>query len=184
MNADGTNIRPLAPALDVRSAVSWSPDGKTVAAAATLEGGTRVFLIPVDGGAPTRLLNTASYNPVWFPDRQAILYSEHVGGSTMVVKSVTRTGAAVPMPRIAVPYTWATPYRFVPGRKMLIFLKDSSFPARDFYSLDMETGNERQLTEFKPGTLIQSFDISLDGRHIIFDRQKENADVILIDLPR
>ncbi len=183
MNADGTNIRPLAPTLEVRSAVSWSPDGKTVAAAATLEAGTRVFLIPADGGGPTRLLDTASYNPVWSPDGQAILYSEPVGGSNMVVKSVTRTGAAIPMPRIVVPYTWATPYRFVPGRKILIFLKDTSFSTRNFYSLDMETGGERQLTDLKPGTLIQSFDVSLDGQ-IVFDRQRRNADVILIDLPR
>ena len=43
---------------------------------------------------------------------------------------------------------------------------------------------ERQLTDLKPGTLIQSFDVFLDGQQIIFDRQKENADVVLIDLPR
>ena len=145
MNANGTNIRPLAPSLDVRSAVSWSPDGKTVAAAATLEEGTRVFLIPVDGGRPTRLLDTASDNPVWSPDGQFILYSEPVSGSNMVVKAVTRTSAAVPMPPIVVPYTWATPYRFVPGRRILIFLKDTSFRARNFYRMDLETGGERNL---------------------------------------
>ena len=153
-----------------------------VAAAATLEAGTRVFLIPVDGGSPTRLLDTASYNPVWSPDGTFIVYSEPVSGSNMVVKAVTRTGAAVPMPRMVVPYTWATPYRFVPGQRILIFLKDASFRDRDFYSMDLETGGERQLTDLKPGTLIQSFDVSLDGRQIIFDRQKENSDVVLMDL--
>jgi hypothetical protein len=50
--------------------------------------------------------------------------------------------------------------------------------------MDLETGSERQLTELKPGSLIQSFDVSLDGRQIIFDRQKENADVVLMDLAR
>jgi serine/threonine protein kinase/Tol biopolymer transport system component len=184
MNANGTNIRPLAPELDVRSAVSWSPDGKMVAAAATLEEGTRVFLIPVDGGVPTRLLDAASYNPVWSPDGKFILYSEPVSGSNMLVKAVTRTSAAVPMPRIVVPYTRATPYRFVPGHEILIFLKDTSFRARNFYWMDLETGGERQLTDLKPGTLIQSFDVSLDGQQIIFDRQKENADVVQIDLPQ
>lgn len=184
MNANGTNIRPLAPALDVRSAVSWSPDGKSVAAAATLKEGTRIFLIPVDGGNPTRLLDAASYNPVWSPDGKLILYSEPVSGSNMVVKAVTSARAAVPMPPIVVPYTWATPYRFVPGRRRLIFLKDTSFRNRNFYWMDLESGSERQLTDLKPGTLIQSFDVSLDGQQIIFDRQKENADVVLIDLPR
>jgi TolB protein len=184
MDANGMNIRPLAPALDVRSAVSWSPDGKMVAASATLEEGTRLFLIPVDGGAPTRLLDTASYNPLWSPDGQFIVYSEPVSGSNMVAKAVRRTGAAVPMPRIVVPYTRATPYRFLPGRTILIFLKDTSFRTRNFYWMNLETKDERQLTDLKPGTLIQSFDVSLDGQQIIFDRQKENADVVLIDLPR
>jgi Tol biopolymer transport system component len=146
--------------------------------------GTRVFLIPVDGGSATRLLDRASYNPVWSPDGKFILYSEPVSGSNMVVKALTRSGDTTPMPRIVVPYTRATPYRFVPGRRILIFLKDTSFRTRNFYSMDLETGAERQLTDFKPGTLIQSFDVSLDGQQIIFDRQKENADVVLIDLAR
>jgi hypothetical protein len=184
MDANGTNIRPLAPALDVRSAVSWSPDGKSVAAAATLEEGTRVFLIPVDGGPPTRLLDTPSYNPVWSPDGKYIVYSEPMGGSNMAVKAVTRTKAAVPVPEIVVPYTRATPYRFVPGTSLLIFLKDTSFRTRNFYQVDLESGTERQLTDLQPGTLIQSFDVSLDGHQIIFDRQKDNADVVLMQLPR
>jgi Tol biopolymer transport system component len=184
MDANGTNIRPLAPALEVRSAVSWSPDGKTVAAAATLDQGTRLFLIPVDGGAPVRLLDTASYNPVWSPDGNLIVYSEPMSGSNMAVRAVTRNGAPVPMPRMMVPYIRATPYRFLPGGKILIFLKNASSHTRDFYWINLETGEERQLTNLKPGTLIQSFDVSLDGQQIIFDRQKENADVVLIDLPR
>jgi len=182
MNENGTNVRPLAPALDVRSAVSWSPDGKTVAAAATLAEGTRIFLIPVDGGSPTRLLDTASYNPLWSPDGKFILYSEPLGGSTMAVKAVTRNRAAVPMPQMVVPYTSGTPYRFLPGRRTLIFLKGTRFHFRNFYSMDLEDRSERQLTDLKRGTLIQSFDVTLDGKQIVFDRQKENADVVLINL--
>ena len=72
----------------------------------------------------------------------------------------------------------------MPGRGILIFLKDTSFRNRNFYRMDLENGTERQLTDLKPGTLIQSFDVSLDGQQIIFDRQKDNADVVLIDLPR
>jgi serine/threonine protein kinase len=184
MDVNGTNIRPLAPALDVRSAVSWSPDGKLVAAAATLEEGTRVFLIPVDGGPPTRLLDTPSYNPVWSPDGKYIVYSEPMGGSNMAVKAVTRTKGAVAVPQIVVPYTRATPYRFVPGTSLLIFLKDTSFRTRNFYQVDLESGTERQLTDLQPGTLIQSFDVSLDGHQVIFDRQKDNADVVLLQLSR
>ena len=146
--------------------------------------GTRLFLIPADGGAPARLLDTASYNPLWSPDGQFIVYSEPMSGSNMAVKAVRRNGAPVPIPRMVVPYTRATPYRFLPSRRILIFLKDTSFRTRDFYWMNVDTGDERQLTDLKPGTLIQSFDVSLDGQQIIFDRQHENADVVLIDLPR
>jgi len=184
MDADGTNIRSLTSSLNVRSAVSWSPDGKTVAAAATLEEGTRLVLIPADGGAPARLLDPASYNPLWSPDGQFIVYSEPMSGSNMAVKAVRRNGAPVPVPRMLVPYTTATPYRFLAGSRLLVFLKDPSFLTRNFYRMNLETGEERQLTDLKPGTLIQSFDVSLDGHQIIFDRERENADVVLIDLPR
>ena len=184
MNADGTNIRPLANTLDVRSAVSWSPDGKAVAAAATLTEGTRVFVIPVDGGAPVRMVEGPSYTPVWSPGGEYLVYSEPVSGSTFAVKAITRKKSPVVIPRITVPYTAASPYRFVPGRKTLVFLNDGPFRRRNFYSVDLETGRQRQLTDLKAGTLIQSFDVSPDGKQIIFDRLRENADVVLIDLAR
>src|SRR5436309_807695 len=81
--------------------------------------------------------------------------------------------AVVPMPRVAVPYTRATPYR-LPGRRILIFLKDTSFRTRNIYSMDLETGSERQLTDLKPGTRYR-FRRSLDGPQIVFDRQKEKC---------
>ena len=31
--------------------------------------------------------------------------------------------------------------------------------------------------------VIRTFDITPDGRHIVFDRQRENSDIVLIDLP-
>jgi Tol biopolymer transport system component len=40
--------------LEVRSAASWSPDGKWVAVAASENERARVFLVPVDGGSPVR----------------------------------------------------------------------------------------------------------------------------------
>ena len=48
----------------------------------------------------------------------------------------------------------------------------------------MQTGHQRQLTDLKPGSLIQSFDISPDGKQIVFDRLRENSDIVLIDLPK
>lgn len=49
-STDGTGARPFAESLDVRSAASWSPDGKWIAVAAKDDTGIRVFTVPAEGG--------------------------------------------------------------------------------------------------------------------------------------
>ena len=49
MSSDGTNVRRLTDAFDVRGAASWSPDGKWVAVAANDGTGTYVYKVPVNG---------------------------------------------------------------------------------------------------------------------------------------
>jgi hypothetical protein len=57
----------------------------------------------------------------------------------------------------------------VPGGKTLITLQGTA-PNQNFFRLDLETGEQRQLTSFDPksGSMIQSFDISPDGKRIVF----------------
>jgi hypothetical protein len=47
---------------------------------------------------------------------------------------------------------------------------------------DLKTGAERQLTNFSREFLTTDFDVSLDGREIVFSRQIDNSDVVLIGL--
>jgi hypothetical protein len=54
---------------------------------------------------------------------------------------------------------------------------------QDFWSLDLATARLRQLTELRPGLDMRNFDVSPDGKQILFDRFRENSDVVLIDLP-
>ena len=55
---------PLAESLDVRGAMSWSPDGKWIVVAADEEKkGIRVFKIPVDGGEPVRISRSYFLQP-------------------------------------------------------------------------------------------------------------------------
>ena len=51
MSSDGTNVRRLTDAFDVRGAASWSPDGEWVAVAANDGEGTYVYKVPVNGGS-------------------------------------------------------------------------------------------------------------------------------------
>ena len=58
---------------------------------------------------------------------------------------------------------------------------------RDFWLLDLTARKTRQLTEVTWTTSqgeIRTFDITADGKQIIFDRSSDNSDIVLIDLPQ
>jgi Tol biopolymer transport system component len=59
-------------------------------------------------------------------------------------------------------------------------------PNQNFFRLDLETGEQRQLTSFdlKSGSVVQNFDISPDGKRIVFDRLRNHADIVLMNLAR
>jgi len=184
MNANGANIRTLTESLDVRGAASWSPDGRWIAVAANQGEGTRIFKVPVNGGPPVRLLDTSSYNPLWSPNGRFILYTESLQGGATPIKAITPDKAPFPAPDIRVSYR-GSPYRFVPNSKALIFLRHSTGGrAIDFGWVDLESGQQRQLTDLKQGFRIESFDITPDGKQILFDRLRENSDIVLMDLRR
>jgi Tol biopolymer transport system component len=183
MNADGTNVRTLVDSFDVRGAASWSPDGKWVAVAANRGDGTRLFRVRLGGGQPVRLLDTLSFNPIWSPDGRFIVYSEQQGGGSFQVKAMLPDNASVPFPELQVGYTIATPYRFTPNGNALIAL-DGNLGYQNFFWVDLESGQQRQITDFKPGFVIQNFDVSPDGKQIVFDRLRDNSDIVLINLAR
>jgi hypothetical protein len=54
---------------------------------------------------------------------------------------------------------------------------------QDFWLLDLATARLRQLTDLSPDFEMKSFDVSTDGKQILFDRYRENSDIVLIDLP-
>jgi Tol biopolymer transport system component len=51
----------------------------------------------------------------------------------------------------------------------------------DFWTIDLSTGRRRRLTDLRAGYDMNNFDVSPDGKQILFDRYRENSDVVLID---
>jgi serine/threonine protein kinase/Tol biopolymer transport system component len=186
INTDGLNVRLLTDSFDVRSPASWSPDGRWVAVAGNDGQGTHVFKVSVEDGAATRLTDTVSYNPVWSPNGRIIVYSEPLQGSTFLTKAITPDQRPVPMAEIRVSYVMGTPYRFVPDGSELVFVKDGPFigGTRNFYAVNLLTGQERQLTDLKTSVQMRTFDVVPDGKQIVFDRLRQNSDIALIDLAR
>jgi len=181
--ADGTDGRVLAESLDVRGAGSWSPDGKWIAITAQDTGGVRIYKVPLDGGAPVNLVATVSSNPVWSPDGTFILYSGAPRARTVPVLGVRPDGKPYPIPPITVDRLGDS-YRFLPGTGRQLVLKQGGFRRQDFHLIDLTTGHARRLTTLRGGESLLRFDVSADGRQILFERARENSDIVLIELPR
>src|SRR5947209_4284708 len=55
-------------------------------------------------------------------------------------------------------------------------------PGQDFWFLNLTTRKTKLLARLAHGTST-SFDITPDGKQIVFDRIAENSDIVLIDFP-
>ena len=181
MNADGTSAQPLAPTLDVRDAPAWSPDGKFIAVSAAGGEGSQVYKVPVDGTEPVRLVEGVSRQPVWSPDGRFIIYVEPFRGAQYAIKAVTPEKQPHPLPELLLLRGYSC--RFLPDGKKLIALL-GRYPSQNFWSFDLQSGERHQLTNLKSGDLIGNFDVSPDGKQLIFDRIRQNSDIVLIDVAR
>jgi Tol biopolymer transport system component len=73
-------------------------------------------------------------------------------------------------------------YRFLPNGSGLVYLQ--RIQGLDFWLLDFATKQSRQLTRFSNQGILRTFDITPDGKYIVFDRSRQNSNIVLIDLPR
>jgi Tol biopolymer transport system component len=181
MSANGGAAKELADTLSIRGAPAWAPSGEWITVAADAGKGPGLFNVPLDGSTPVELVHGPSANPVWAPDGRLVVYSGAEVGTHFPLKAVTAEGNPHPLPEILLS-RGATRFSFLPGRPVLIVLKGEIWH-KNFWSLDLTTGTERQLTNFNRDYLVSDFDVSPDGREIVFGRLKENSNVILIEFP-
>jgi Tol biopolymer transport system component/predicted Ser/Thr protein kinase len=184
MNSNGTGVRRLevSETLDFRGSASWSPDNKWIAITADEKDSRRLFKVPVDGGAPVPLVTGWVSNPSWTPDGGLILYRARQGPASLL-RAVTSDGKPKPLPRLTFAASALDGYRVMPGKRTLITLQGDG-TAQNFWLFDLDSGARRQLTQLDPGHRIKSFDVSPDGTHILFDRWREDSDVVVIDRAR
>jgi serine/threonine protein kinase len=184
ISADGTELQSLTDSVEVRGAPGWSPDGKWIVTGGDDASGPGLFKIPAEGGVPVRLPAKAGLNPVWSPDGTLIVYAGTTISRFAPLLAVRPDGHPFELPPIGVgagtginrPH-----HRFMPDGKGLIYLRGLD-PGQDFWLLDLTTGKTKLLARLGHGTSI-SFDITPDGRQIVFDRVRENSDIVLIDRP-
>ena len=95
MSADGTNSRTLAASIEIQgvvgqAAADWSPDGTRIVASGLDGNGRGLFVIPVDGGEPVRIVTGDAFNPVWSPKGDLIVYAAVVGGAGGIERAPCR----------------------------------------------------------------------------------------------
>jgi Tol biopolymer transport system component len=182
MQADGTNARIVADSLELQGNPAWAPDGQSITSAAMDHGVPHLVRVPVDGGSPAALVREYSVDPAWAPDGSFVVYSGPDIGTTFLVKAVTADAKAHPLPALTLT-RGARHLTFLPGGQALVFLR-GEIQHKNLWLLDLETGAERQLTNLSPDFDIRDFDISPDGREVVFERVQGRSDVVLVDLPR
>jgi Tol biopolymer transport system component len=182
LSADGGDLRSLAEPIEIRGSVCWSPDGKWIVAGGIDDHGPGLFKVPMDGGTPVRLIAGSARDPVWSPSGDLIVYSGANVSVDAPLLAVRADGANVALPAIRLRID-GNRYRFVPNGLALVYAQ-GPFPAQDFWLLDLGTKKSRQLSRFSNSAATHSFDITADGTQIVFDRVRENADIVVIDLAR
>jgi Tol biopolymer transport system component len=185
MSADGTNARTLAPSIAMQGSeghgsADWSHDGVRIVAAGTDAQGPGLFMIPVDGGAPVRLVSGQVMNPVWSPDGTLIVYEGPPVGGRVRLLGVRPDGTRVELPDVGTYQRGG--HRFLPNGKGLVYMSRSHM--RDFWLLDLATNTTRPLTRLSDHGVVRAFDITPDGKAIVFDRLRDNSDIVLIDLQK
>ncbi|MGA9565813.1 MAG: hypothetical protein WBS19_09845 [Candidatus Korobacteraceae bacterium] len=182
IQADGTNARIVSDSLKLQGAPAWAPGGQSIVSAADDHGVPHLFNVPIDGRSPAPFVREYSIDPSWAPDGRMVVYSGPDIGATFSVKAVTADGAPRSLPNLTLT-RGARHLAFLPGERGLVLLR-GEIQHKNLWLVDLETGAERQLTNFPAEFDIRDFDISPDGREVVVERVQERSDVVLLDLPR
>jgi Tol biopolymer transport system component len=184
MSADGSGARTLAQSLEIRGAADWSPDGASLVTEGIDAEGRGLFRVFVNGDRPVRLASGFAQNPIWSPDGALIVYAgTNVAGSQQLL-GVTPDGTPVELPVAKVLVGPRQSHRFMPGGRGIVFLRSTiGFAQAEFWLLDLTTRATRLLARFDRQAEIRTFDVTPDGKRIVFDQWRDNSDVVLIDLP-
>ena len=181
-NLDGSDVRVDSSSLELQGGPAWAPDGQSITVAAVVDRVPRLFNVPVGGRSPARLIEEYSLDPAWSPDGKMILYSGPDIGTTFPVKAANADGSAYALPDLTLT-RGARHLTFTGGRRSIVALR-GEIRYKNLWLIDLETGAERQLTNFPSDFHVRDFDVSADGRQIVLEQIEDHSDIILIEAAR
>ena len=167
----------------MQGTAGWSPDGKWIVTGGSDSQGEGLFKIPTDGGAPVRVVKGN------FDQSGVVARGEfdHVHGQERRDPcTFARRAARWRCSAFARDHEYENGgerYRFLPDGKSLIYMQ-GDLRSQNFWALELASKKTHQLTDLRNRATMRTFDVTADGKQIVFDRLLENSDVVLIDLPR
>jgi len=182
LSSDGAELQPIAEGIVAQGSSCWSPDGRWIVTGGSDAAGPGLFKIPLEGGSPVRLVTGQALNPVWSPDGSLIVYAGTNVSTFAPLLAVRPDGTSVKLPEITL-RRLGERVRFLPDGKSLIYMQ-GLLASQDFWLLDLASMKSRLLTRLQSRAAMRTFDVTSDGKQIVFDRLRENSQVVMIDLPK
>jgi Tol biopolymer transport system component len=180
MNSDGTDVRVVNDSLQLHGSPAWAPDGRSIVSGASVNGNRQLLRIPLEG-PPVTVLPEFAVDPVWSPAGGFIVYSAADVGTQFPLKAVAPDGEPYRVPSITLT-RGARRLRFSQGGRALLMMR-GDIRHKDVWIVDLETGEDRQVTQLPPDFNIRDFDMSPDGKEITVERVQDHSDIVLIERP-
>lgn len=159
-NDDGSDARRIEVPGTQLSRVRFSPDGRSIAFSASVEGNVDVYVVSADGSSAARRLThhpAADLVVDWRPDGGAVLFASTMSSPRATYDQLHLVSVSGGLPeRLALPYGETA--TFTPDGKALLFTYKRDFQeeawkryyggrAPDIWRFDIATGATRKLTD-------------------------------------
>ena len=173
IDIDGSNPKQLTNQTSTNP--NFSADGRTIA----YESITNIYTIStvsIDGGEPRQLTTSTSGKPVFSPDgtQIACLYEAEESKPRI---SIISAKDGVLIKAFPWPNGLSFPIRWTPDGKAIMYPLRRGGVA-NLWVQNVEGGEPKQLTNFTTD-IILSYDLSRDGKNLVFSRGARTSDVVL-----
>jgi Tol biopolymer transport system component len=169
-DASGRRIAQLVPSA-TGSSVVVTPDDRSVLYNSIVGGTLSIWMVPIEGGTPTKLTDGASV--AVSPDGRSIAFTALVPGGPASLVVCGLPGCTSPRPIGAAQFDTAVAW--TPDGRGVAYAHDGNL-----WVQPLGGGATRQLTRFTPNRPIASFAWSRDGKRLAIMRSTDTHDIVLL----